>query len=164
MVGCNFCPFAAQVVKKQSVQYEVSAATSEKEALSVFFDQLRQLDADPAVDTTLLIFPDGFADFFDYLNLLHAAEALLEENDYEGVYQVASFHPLYQFAGSPASDAANYTNRSPYPMLHLLREAQVTEALKFYKHPEEIPGRNIAFAREKGLAYMQLLRQQSMNQ
>jgi uncharacterized protein len=82
---------------------------------------------------------------------------LQKKQGYEGVYQVASFHPNYLFAGSHENDAANYTNRSVYPMLHLLREEAVEKALEHYKDPETIPERNIQFAREKGLAYMKKL-------
>ena len=93
-----------------------------------------------------------------YLDLVEMAEDLIEEEDYEGVYQVASFHPDYLFAGSDSEDPANYTNRSPYPMLHLLREESIEKALEHYSgDPDEIPERNIRFAREKGLAYMKRL-------
>ena len=86
------------------------------------------------------------------------AEKLLKQEGYEGIYQLASFHPLYLFADAAPDDAANYTNRSIYPMLHLLREASIDKALKHYKNPDKIPQHNINFAREKGLVYMQMLR------
>jgi hypothetical protein len=87
----------------------------------------------------------------------------LIKNGYEGVYQVASFHPLYLFAGSDEKDAANYTNRSVYPMLHLLRESSIDKALESYIDPENIPVRNIEFARKKGLVYMKMLRDTCMD-
>jgi hypothetical protein len=90
--------------------------------------------------------------------LVNLAEKLLFDKGYEGVYQVASFHPLYQFEGAQLDDAANYTNRSAYPMLHLLREISIDKALENFKSPENIPDSNINFAREKGLVYMKLLR------
>ncbi len=86
------------------------------------------------------------------------SEKILKQKGYEGIYQVASFHPLYLFEGSVENDPANYTNRSVYPMLHLLREESIDKALENYKDPESIPERNILFAREKGLAYMKTLR------
>jgi hypothetical protein len=95
--------------------------------------------------------------------LVSTAEALLIESDYEGIYQVASFHPDYQFAGTLMADAANYTNRSIFPMLHLLRESSVDKALEHYADPEGIPDRNIDFAREKGPAYMKMLRDACMS-
>jgi hypothetical protein len=110
------------------------------------------------IETSFLIFPRAFSKFDDYLYLLSLAESFLKKKGYEGVYQVASFHPLYLFAGSDENDPANYTNRSIYPMLHLLREESIDKALENYNDPENIPERNINFAREKGLVYMKMLR------
>ena len=90
--------------------------------------------------------------------MVELAETLVEEEDYEGIYQVASFHPDYCFADAEIDDPANYTNRSIYPMLHILREASVTNAVDNYPDVEGVPERNMAFSREKGLKYMQLLR------
>ena len=116
------------------------------------------MDEDVHTETSFIIFPNTFQQFNDYLDIVAVAEKLLEQNGYEGIYQVASFHPLYLFAGSTENDAANYTNRSVYPMLHLLREASIDKALQNYKHPGNIPDTNINFAREKGLLYMKMLR------
>jgi hypothetical protein len=121
-------------------------------------EELRYLDRAEDIETTLIIFPNHFADFEEYLDLAELAEDLSVEQDYEGVYQIASFHPDYCFAEAEANDPANYTNRSPYPMLHLLREDSITKALDHFIDPEGIPERNIAFAQEKGLKYMQMLR------
>ena len=101
--------------------------------------------------------PDHFSEFNDYLDLVEKAETLLTKNNYEGIYQIASFHPKYMFAGSDENDPSNYTNRSPYPMLHFLREESVTKAIAGYTDIENVPKRNIAFTKEKGLAYMQQL-------
>jgi uncharacterized protein len=158
VVGCNFCPFAAKEVKAGSIHYEVSAVTDMGECLSVLLKECERLDIDHHIETTFIIFPGAFPEFDKYLNLVTLAEKLLNKQGYEGVYQVASFHPLYCFEGSPENDAANYTNRSPYPMLHLLREEKVEQALARYPRPEQIPERNILFAREKGEAYMKMLR------
>jgi hypothetical protein len=119
---------------------------------------MERLDNDPAIETSFLIFPNAFQQFDDYLDLVSLAEKLLKRKSYEGVYQVASFHPLYLFANSDESDPANYTNRSIYPMLQLLREESIDKALANYKDPEGIPARNINFAKEKGLVYMKMLR------
>jgi hypothetical protein len=158
VVGCNFCPFAAATLKKDSIRYEVESSEVAGVCLQAFLDATRRLDEAPEIETVFLIFPNSFQQFEDYLTLVDNAENLLIENGYEGIYQVASFHPLYLFDGSGEKDAANYTNRSIYPMLHLLREASIDQALELYPDPENIPGRNIAFARQKGLVYMKMLR------
>ena len=158
VIGCNLCPFAANVVKQQTIFYRVEENTEMDACLDSFVHEMKRLDNDAAIETSFLIFPDAFENFDDYLDLVALAENRLKRNGYEGVYQVASFHPLYLFAGSDENDPANYTNRSIYPMLQLLREESIDKALENYKSPESIPARNINFAREKGLAYMKMLR------
>jgi hypothetical protein len=158
VIGCNFCPFAAKVVKQQTVFYQVENSGDPAICLETFFTEIERLDEDEDIETSFLIFPESFPLFEDFLDLVSAAENLLIESDYEGIYQVASFHPDYQFAGTPLEDAANYTNRSIFPMLHLLRESSVDKALEHYTDPEGIPDRNIDFAREKGAVYMKMLR------
>lgn len=158
VIGCNFCPFAANVIKQQTVFYQVETSIDPEICLASFLKEVTRLDEDINIETSFLIFPHSFHQFDDYLNLVSVAEKLLKQNGYEGIYQLASFHPLYHFAGVPENDAANYTNRSVYPMLHLLREASIDKALENYKNPEDIPARNIDFAREKGLTYMKMLR------
>ena len=158
VVGCNFCPFASKEVKAGSIHYQVEETTELAQGLEAFMRECERLDNDAAIATTLLILPEGFQRFDDYLDLVELAEKLLKKHKYQGVYQVASFHPRYLFAGSLAEDPANYTNRSIYPMLHLLREEQITKALARYPDPDGIPARNIDFARSKGAAYMRMLR------
>ena len=158
VIGCNLCPFAANVVKQQTIFYKVEENTEMDVCLDSFVHEMKRLDNDAAIETSFLIFPKTFENFDDYLDLVALAENRLKRNGYEGVYQVASFHPLYLFAGSDENDPANYTNRSIYPMLQLLREESIDKALENYKSPESIPVRNINFAREKGLAYMKTLR------
>jgi len=158
VVGCNFCPFAANVVKQQTIHYRVEQSTASNICLETFLLAAMQMDADATVETSFIIFPNAFKKFDDYLTVVSVAEKLLEQNGYEGIYQVASFHPQYQFADTKDNDAANYTNRSVYPMLHLLREESIDKALEHYKNPENIPDTNINFAREKGLLYMKMLR------
>ncbi len=159
VIGCNFCPFAGQPYHRGSIHYEVVRSTQPEACLEALIQECMRLDAHSDIETTLLILPEGFNDFVDYLDLLDIAEALLMEQGYEGIYQIASFHPDYRFADAPADDPANYTNRSLYPMLHLLREASVERALEMHPDPEGIPRRNIDYARQRGLAYMQLLRE-----
>lgn len=157
VIDCNFCPFAARVYNKQSIGYTVSDVSAVKEALPLIQAEFERLDQDESTETAFLIFTKGFEDFDEYLSLVKKADRLLVKAGYEGIYQVASFHPAYCFQGSDEDDAANYTNRSPYPMLHFLREESVEKALRFFSHPETIPESNVAFAREKGLSYMQML-------
>ena len=162
VVGLNFCPFAANVVKQKKVHYVVSEANELAEALTQFLEQCKHLDTNEGIATTLIIFPTGFENFTSYLNLVDKAELVLEKNKYEGVYQVASFHPDYCFAGATENDAANYTNRSPYAMLHILREDDVEHALENHADPEGIPQQNITVAQLKGLKQMQALREACM--
>lgn len=158
VIGCNFCPFAAREVKQDRVRYEITETDDLAVALELMIEECRKLDADPSIETTLIIFPQGFPSFDTYLDLISLAEKTLAHYHYEGVYQVASFHPQYCFEGEEEDDAANYTNRSPYPMLHLLREESVEKALEKYPEPESIPEQNIQFARKKGEAFMKALR------
>lgn len=158
VVGCNFCPFAAKELKQDTIHYEVIQTTGLNAAKQAFLAECVHLDNDESIVTTMIIFPDAFPVFLDYLNLVDAVEKMLRQKGYEGIYQVASFHPLYQFAGTALEDAANYTNRSVYPMLHILREAQIEKALANFPDPQSIPERNMNFAREKGVAYMKMLR------
>lgn len=158
IIGCNFCPFAAHVVKQQTIYYQVEMSANPDECLESFTREIERLDNDETIETSFLILPNGFEKFDDYLYLLSLAEELLRRKGHEGIYQVASFHPLYLFADTDENDPANYTNRSVYPMLHLLREESIDKALEHYKSPESIPARNINFAREKGLAYFKMLR------
>jgi hypothetical protein len=158
VIGCNFCPFAPQVFKQETIHYEVEKSSQTKETLTSFLNQCLHLDKNKNIETTLLILPDSYQNFDDYLQLVLQAERLIKKKKYEGIYQVASFHPLYCFADSEMKDPANFTNRSPYPMLHILREEGIEEALLNYSHPEKIPENNIKFAREKGYDYMKNLR------
>ncbi len=157
VVGCNFCPFAARELKGGSIFYEVLENADTEIVLSAVAHVMQQLTENPGIETTLLILPGSFENFDTYLDLVDDAQELLEKEGYEGVYQIASFHPQYLFAGSEDTDAANYTNRSPYPMLHFLREDSVSKAVDSYPGIDEVPNRNIAFANEKGLRFMQQL-------
>ncbi len=154
VIGCNFCPFAAREVKKNSIHYEVLQNATAETVLEAVIQSFQKLDENENIETSLLILPGSFQPFEDYLQLHDMAEALLAEQDYEGIYQIASFHPEYLFAGSTDDDPSNYTNRSPYPMLHFLREDSVSKAIDSYPDIDEVPNRNIAFTQEKGLQYM----------
>ncbi len=158
VIGCHFCPFALPVVKQKAIRYTVSDTLGAAGALEKMMEEIHLLDREPDIETTLIIFPKAFQTFPAYLNLVEMAEQLLEEYDYEGVYQIASFHPQYKFADSSADDPANYTNRSLYPMLHLLREEALAHALDTFPEPESIPMKNIEYCRNKGIQYMKGLR------
>jgi hypothetical protein len=156
VVGCNFCPFALREVKKESIGFEVIVGNKAL-AIQALLAAFKKLDGQERIETTFLLFPRNFARFPDYLKLVHGANVLIKKAGYEGIYQVASFHPDYLFAGSSRNDAANFTNRSPYPMLQILREESVSRAIDSYPDTSAIPERNTAFARQKGLSYMQNL-------
>ncbi|MEO5906697.1 MAG: DUF1415 domain-containing protein [Saprospiraceae bacterium] len=158
VIGCNFCPFAAKAMLKNSIRYVVLPEGNMEKALEELGKELSFLNVSDEIETTLIIFPHHLADLASYLELVELAEGLISSLGYDGVYQVASFHPDYLFEGSDNDDPANYTNRSVYPMLHILREDSVTKVVDHFADIEEIPQRNIEFAREKGLRYMQLLR------
>jgi uncharacterized protein len=149
VIGLNLCPFAKAVQAKGQVRYVVTHAKSGVRLLEELQRELTTLQAaDPVeLDTTLLIHPDVLEDFYDYNDFLSEVDDLLQELELEGELQVASFHPAYCFAGSATDDAANCTNRSPYPMLHLLREDSVTRAVEAFPDTAAIPERNVELLR-----------------
>ena len=153
VIGLNLCPFAKAVYVKQQVRIVISDASTERALLEELGEELALLRDTPAdeTDTTLLVHPQVLGDFLDYNDFLGDADALVEAMDLEGVLQVASFHPQYQFAGSDPDDADNLTNRAPFPILHLLREASIDRAVAAYPNPDAIIARNIATVRELGI-------------
>jgi len=158
VAGCNFCPFVARELKLDTIYYRVESSTKPEIILQAFLDECKRLDENKSIETSLVILTNAYHNFEDYLDLVELAEELLEAEDYEGIYQVASFHPEYRFEGAAPDDPANFTNRSIYPMLHLLREESVERVLKTFKNPDSIPENNIAFAQKKGFAAMEALR------
>jgi len=153
VIGCNFCPFARPVFTRNQIRYSVTNEKEDPSILEQFLLECRLLDKDPGISTSLLIIPHYGDSFLQFWDLVLAAESMLEEEDYEGIYQVASFHPNYQFEGEDPDDPSNYTNRSPFAMLHLLREEELENVLEEFPNPEEIPLRNIEYARKKGTAF-----------
>ena len=145
VIGLNLCPFAKAVAVRGQVRFVLSEAATPEALLEELGLELAHLrDTDPAqTDTTLLIHPQVLGDFLDYNDFLDLADALVEDMALDGVLQVASFHPDYRFADAGADDIGNYTNRSPYPTLHLLREDSVTRAVEAYPDPDVIIGRNL---------------------
>ena len=145
VVGLNLCPFARKPLRAGQIRFVVSDVTSDELLLEDLLDEFQVLErTTPAeVETTLLILPTHLRDFHDYNFFLGEAELLLQREGYEGTYQIASFHPHYQFADTQPDDEENLTNRSPYPILHLLREESLERGLKNYPDPESIPHNNI---------------------
>jgi len=154
IIGLNLCPFAKTVYLKDQVRFVVSEARSAGALLADLEGELRFLSGVPAdaVDTTLLIHPHVLNDFLDYNDFLDVADAAVERLGLAGAIQVASFHPEYQFAGTAPDDVTNFTNRSPYPTLHLLREASVDSAVAAFPDAELIYQRNIEIMRRLGIA------------
>jgi hypothetical protein len=155
VIDLNFCPFAKHELEAGRVHFQVSHDVDLEQALLCLVAECQRLDESPEIETTLLVYTEAFNRFDDYLELLAMANDLLVSLGYEGTYQLASFHPEYCFAGDNQQSAANFTNRSPYPVLHLIRESSLERVLANYPEPESIPQRNIKVAQEKGLEQMQ---------
>lgn len=145
VIGLNLCPFAKAVHVSHRIRYVVSTAKHIDGLLDELERELRFLnDADPAVcETTLLIHPQLLQDFLDYNDFLDLADGVIDELELDGVLQIASFHPQYQFEGTEPDDLSNYSNRTPYPTLHLLREASVERAVETYPDTANIYERNV---------------------
>jgi len=159
VIGLNLCPFAAQPFQNDAIEYTVNTGDSIEQHLQQLADCFARLDdkLDDSTDieTSLLIYPEAYQKFDDYLELLDFANHLLDDLNYTGTYQIASFHPDYRFAGSTENDASNFSNRSPYPMLHIIRESGLEKAIANYPHVEQIPENNIRKLREIGYQEMQ---------
>ncbi|OGB24063.1 MAG: hypothetical protein A3I66_11350 [Burkholderiales bacterium RIFCSPLOWO2_02_FULL_57_36] len=154
VIGLNLCPFAKAVYVKNQIRYAVSDAKTAEELCTALISELEILrDADPAtLDTSLLIHPQALTDFLDYNDFLDVADTVVEKLGLTGKFQIASFHPHYQFAGTEPDDIDNCTNRSPYPILHLLREASIDAAVAAFPEASEIFEKNIATLRRLGNA------------
>lgn len=152
----NLCPFAHQPYNNDRVRFVVTDSARAEYLLDDLLHELQHLNASPVdeLETTLLIHPGVLEDFHDYNDFLDLADGLLVQEGYEGVFQIASFHPDYQFADTAEDDAENYTNRSPWPMLHLLREASLEQAIAAYPDVDAIPQRNIELMQTIGTAVL----------
>ena len=152
VIGLNLCPFAKSVYVKNQVRLVVSHARHADDLLEELDRELDLLIATPAteIDTTLLIHPALFEDFLDFNDFLEIAEGVVDEHELEGVVQLASFHPQFQFDGTEPDDIGNYTNRAPFAMLHLLREESVERAVKAFPEAESIFEQNIATLEKLG--------------
>jgi uncharacterized protein len=154
VIGLNLCPFAKAPYTKNKVRIMVSHAKDEESLLHTLSSELKRLENTPIdeIETTLIIHPEVLGDFFDYNDFLSLAEGLLTEHELDGEIQIASFHPDYQFTGTQKEDPTNNTNRSPYPMLHLLREDSIDRALESDQNADAIIERNTTTMRDLGQA------------
>ncbi|MDN3610150.1 DUF1415 domain-containing protein [Vibrio ostreicida] len=145
VIGLNLCPFAAKPRRKKQVKIYVSDAQKEEGLLEDLLTQLLELESKSAeeLETTLVVVPNMLSDFYDYNLFIDWIEALIKRQGWEGVYQLATFHPQYCFGGAEPEDAENLTNRSPYPIFHLIREESMEKVLKHHPDPESIPDTNI---------------------
>lgn len=159
VIGLNLCPFAKGVHAKQQIHYAVTQATHPSEVLQTLRHELQALVETPPHlrDTTLLILPRCSPHFLDFNDLVGGAEDLLEAMELDGVIQIASFHPQYQFAGTDADDVTNCTNRAPYPTLHLLREESIDRAVEAFPDAEAIFERNMQVLEGLGVKGWQAL-------
>ena len=151
IIGLNFCPFAKKEFINNTICYHDSKTEHVKSALHELIEQCRYLQAHEELETTLIVYTEGFRGFERYLDLVDYGNDLLVDSGFEGVFQLASMHPEYCFDGEDYDDASNFTNRSPYPMIHIIREASMARFLSVYNEPET----NIVLAKEKGANFFQ---------
>ena len=146
VIGLNLCPFAAKPQRNKQIKIFVSEALQEEALLEDILLQLIELsNTEPEkLETTLVVVPNMLQDFWDYNFFIDWVEGLIKQQDWEGIFQVATFHPDYCFGGAEPEDDENLTNRSPYPVFHLIREESMEKVLKHYPDPESIPDTNIA--------------------
>jgi uncharacterized protein len=159
VIGLNLCPFAKAVHAKKQIRFVVSRARNSDALLEDLERELKLLvETDPEkIDTTLLIHPEVLTDFLDYNDFLDICDSVIEELELDGILQVASFHPQYQFADTEVDDVSNFTNRSPYPTLHLLREDSVTQAVETFPDVDSIYQKNIVTLQRLGKEHMEKL-------
>ena len=159
VIAKNLCPFAKKPSERGQVHYALSVADNTDDLLNDFLDEIESLvKIDPLQrDTTVLIHPYVLGDFVQYIEFINGLEFILEGAGYIDTFQIASLHPDYQFEDVAQSDVQNYTNRSPYPIIHLLRQESVSKALASYVQPERIPERNIRLMQKYGVEKIQTI-------
>lgn len=151
IIGFNFCPFAKKEFVNDRIHYEVVDESNREEMMLSLVEEFSRLDKQPSIETTLVIFPIGLESFFDYLDFVELANQINDELNNNGIYQIASFHPDYYFADVPQNDVSNYTNRSPFPIIHIIREQTMENALDKHPDPDSIPEINIAITQQQGV-------------
>ncbi|WP_227816791.1 DUF1415 domain-containing protein [Nitrogeniibacter aestuarii] len=157
VIDLNLCPFAKRELVKERIRFAVTRVSNEEGLIQALEQELRHLQEHPEIETSLLVHPDVLTDFEDYNQFLDLVDILIRQLRLSGDIQVASFHPDYQFQGTEPDDVENTTNRSPYPMLHLIREASIGAAIANYPDPEGIPERNIETVERLGIDHMRAL-------
>jgi uncharacterized protein len=158
VIGCNFCPFAAKELNNNTIKYVIDEQEDIAQHLEKLIEEAFFLQNNPSTETTLIIYPTQYQNFHSYLHLVDVANALLEKQGFYGIFQLATFHPDYCFEGEDPNDASNYTNRSLYPMLHLLREESIYKIAKSHEAVlAQIPEKNIAFTLAMGSLKMKAL-------
>ena len=157
VIELDLCPFAGRELRDDRVRFSVTDAATDVQLLQALEAELELLSDNTVIETTLLVHPQVLADFEDYNQFLGLADALLEQMQLDGVFQIASFHPDYQFANTHPDDAENYTNRSPHPILHILREESLARAIEHAADIDQIPLRNIQKMNELGTERLKLL-------
>ena len=157
VIGLNLCPFAKREWASQKVRVKITDSSDSIDLLEDLAAELDILEGDENIETTLLVHPNTLVEFLDYNDFLCFADRLVEELGYLGVYQLASFHPDYQFANTPVDAAENFTNRAPYPMLHILREQSLERAIDSHPDTQKIPENNIRRVNQLGADYMKNL-------
>lgn len=163
VIGLELCPFADKVVQNNSIDFTVIDNDNLEQHLHSLSDGFSKLDELADIETSLIIFPNAYINFEDYLELLLLGNLLLEDLNYIGTYQLASFHPHYRFDETEEDDASNFSNRSPYPMLHILRESSVELAIKHYDNIDDVPEQNIKRLKKIGFEKMQNSLQNILN-
>jgi hypothetical protein len=154
VIGLNLCPFAQREYKKNSIRFKTSFAVHEQDIVTDLAVELSILSKQQEIETSLLILPTALTEFEYFNDFLGVADSLLEEMNLDGVFQIASFHPDYRFAGTNNDDAENYTNRAPYPILHILRESSLDWAVDEHPDTDQIPLDNIALMNNLGVEHM----------
>lgn len=153
VINESFCPFAKASRQQNKIALDLISVSDFSDALNELQSAYALLDENSSIETLIIACKEGLEDFFDYLDCLDQANFQLQELGYEGIYQLASFHPNYTFADSTKNCVSNYTNRSPLPLFHIIREQSIENALKTFKKPELIPKRNIEHASNLGVDF-----------
>ena len=157
VIDLDLCPFAKKEFRQNSIRFEVTESATESALVDALMSEIMLLDRDVNIETSLLIHPSVLLDFNDYNQFLDIADAVVVELGREGTYQIASFHPQYQYFDTAENDVTNYRNKSPFPMLHLIREASVAIAIDRFPDSDRIPEKNIEHLRSLGLPFMKNL-------
>ncbi len=164
MIDLNLCPFAKKELVKNRVRFALSSAGNIEQLLHDLQTELGLLEENPDIETTVLVHPHVLTDFLDYNQFLDLADSLIEALELAGVYQVASFHPDYQFAGTEPDAVENFSNRSPFPSLHILREDSLERVINEYPDTADIPERNIKLLNALGMEKMKSLLRKCTNE